>query len=95
MNCAGPARSHRENSAAPTSPAASPPNACDSAVRCGTAVSGTRDSGTPTTNPAAMAARIQPWCTICGCTQVASTATAIPSTPAYTPRRAVFGSFIQ
>ena len=95
VNCAAPSRSHRWNSAAPTSPAASPPNAWDSAVRCGTAVSGTRDSGTPTRNPAAIAASTQPWCTISGCTQVASTAMAMPSTPAYTPRRADFGSFIQ
>ncbi len=35
----------------PTSPAARPPNACESAVRCGTAVSGTHDSGTPATIP--------------------------------------------
>jgi hypothetical protein len=36
-----------------------PPNACDSAVRCGTAVSGTRDSGMPTTKPSAIAPMIQ------------------------------------
>ena len=36
-------------------PAARPPNACDSAVRCGTAVSGTRDSGMPMTVPTTIA----------------------------------------
>src|SRR2546422_5285980 len=54
----------RSYSAVPTSPAASPPNACERAVRCGTAVKGTRDRGTPTTNPAAIASTIQPWCTM-------------------------------
>ena len=43
----------------PTRPAARPPNACDSAVRCGTAVSGTRESGTPTAKPTAIAPAIQ------------------------------------
>jgi hypothetical protein len=42
-----------------------------------------------------MASRIQPWCTISGWIHVARIATAIPATPAYTPRRALFGSFIQ
>ena len=37
--------------AVPTRPAARPPNACESAVRCGTAVSGTRESGTPIAVP--------------------------------------------
>ena len=90
-----PSPSPRKYSAVPTSPAARPPNACDSAVRCGTAVSGTRESGTPTMNPATMASTIQPWCTISGWTQVAPTATSIAVTPAITPRRAVLGSFIQ
>ena len=81
--------------AVPTSPAARPPNACDSAVRCGTAVSGTRESGTPTANPATTAITIQRWCTTSGCTHVATTASVMPSTPAYTPRRAVAGAFIQ
>jgi hypothetical protein len=44
--------------ATPTSPAASPPNAWESAVRCGTAVSGTSASGmpriVPTTNATAI-----------------------------------------
>jgi len=40
-----------------------------------------------------MAPTIQPWCTISGCTHVASTATVMPVTPAITLRRAVFGSF--
>ena len=43
----------------PTRPAARPPKACESAVRCGTAVSGTRESGTPTAKPATMAMTIQ------------------------------------
>ena len=42
-----PSCSQSEYLAVPTRPAARPPNACDSAVRCGTAVSGTFDSGTP------------------------------------------------
>ena len=81
--------------AVPTRPAARPPNACDSAVRCGTAVSGTRESGTPTATPATIARTIQPWCTTSGWAQVAATASAIPATPAYTPLRAVAGAFIQ
>jgi hypothetical protein len=81
--------------AAPTSPAASPPNACDSAVRWGTAVSGTRESGMPTANPAITATTIHRWCTTSGLAQVASTARVMPTTPAYTPRRAVAGVFIQ
>ena len=48
----------RKYLAVPTSPAARPPNACDSAVRCGTAVSATRDSGTPAIVPRTMATRI-------------------------------------
>ncbi len=47
-------------SAVPTTPAASPPNACDKAVRCGTAVRGTRESGMPTANPAMIARKSQP-----------------------------------
>ncbi len=39
--------------------AARPPNACESAVRCGTAVSGTHDSGTPTIEPSTIAMKIQ------------------------------------
>ena len=79
----------------PTRPAASPPNAWDRAVRCGTAVSGTFDSGNPTAKPATIATTIQVWWTISGWIHVATTATSIPPTPAITPRRAVFGSFIQ
>ena len=44
--------------AVPTSPAARPPNACDSAVRCGTAVSGTHDNGTPIAVPTTSATTI-------------------------------------
>ncbi len=44
--------------AVPTRPAARPPNACDSAVRCGTAVSGTFDSGTPIAVPTTIATTI-------------------------------------
>ena len=79
----------------PTRPAARPPNACDSAVRCGTAVSGTRDSGTPTANPATIASTIHAWWMIVGSAQVASTARTVPAMPAYTPFRAVAGVFIQ
>ena len=95
VSSAGFSPNPRKYSAVPTSPAASPPNACERAVRCGTAVSGTCDSGTPTMNPATIATTIQPWWMICGWTHVATTATSIPVTPATTPRRAVFGSFIQ
>src|SRR5205814_7266411 len=49
VSCAGFSVKPRKYSAVPTSPAASPPNACERAVRCGTAVKGTRDRGTPTT----------------------------------------------
>ena len=68
--------------AAPTSPAARPPNAWESAVRCGTAVSGTRESGMPTANPATTAPTIHRWCTTSGWAQVATTASVIPITPA-------------
>ncbi len=95
VSCAGFSVKPRKYSAVPTSPAASPPNACERAVRCGTAVRGTRDRGTPTTNPAPIASTIQPWCTMAGWNQVARTATSIPATPATTAWRAVFGSFIQ
>ena len=44
--------------AVPTRPAARPPNACESAVRCGTAVSATRDSGMPASVPATSASAI-------------------------------------
>src|SRR6266566_1881004 len=71
VSCAGFSVKPRKYSAVPTSPAASPPNACERAVRCGTAVKGTRDRGTPTTNPAAIASTIQPWCTMAGWNQVA------------------------
>ena len=84
-----------KNSAVPTRPAASPPNACESAVRCGTAVSGTCASGTPTTKPAMMATRMMPWPVTVGSAQVARMASDMPATPARTPLRAVFGSFIQ
>ena len=45
--------------AVPTSPAATPPNACESAVRWGTAVSGTRASGMPIAVPTTTATMIQ------------------------------------
>ncbi len=48
----------RKYSAVPTSAAARPPNACESAVRCGTAVSGTFDSGTPIKVPTIIATTI-------------------------------------
>ena len=54
-----PSCSQRKYFAVPTRPAARPPNACDSAVRCGTAVSGTLDSGTPIAVPTTHATMIQ------------------------------------
>ena len=80
-----------ENSAVPTRPAARPPNACEIAVRCGTAVSGTRESGTPTSVPAITAIAIHWKLTISGLSTVPNIASAIPATPARTPLRAVFG----
>ncbi len=77
--------------AVPTRPAARPPNACDSAVRCGTAVSGTHDSGTPTAIPTTAASAIHVKLTISGASSVPTIASVIPPTPAATPRRAVFG----
>ena len=58
-------------------------------------MSGTSDNGTPTMNPATIASATQPWWMISGWIHVATTATSMPVTPAATPRRAVFGSFIQ
>ena len=57
LACASP--SQRKYSAVPTRPAARPPKEWDRAVRCGTAVRGTRDSGQPTRKPAAIARAIQ------------------------------------
>src|SRR5439155_21240875 len=82
-------------SAATDSPEESQRKAWESEGRGGTAVSGTRESDTPTMRPATIARTIQPWCTISGWNQVASTAKSIPETPATTAWRAVFGSFIQ
>src|SRR5438445_355719 len=81
--------------AVPTSPAASPPKAWETAVRWGTAVIGTHERGTPTATPTAIAPAIQPQFTIAGENKVPTTASDIAATPAATPRRAVFGSFIQ
>ena len=53
-----PSCSHSMYFAVPTRPAARPPNACDRAVRCGTAVSGTHESGTPMAVPTTSATRI-------------------------------------
>ncbi len=77
--------------AVPTRPAARPPNACDSAVRCGTAVSGTQDRGTPMTTPTRAAIVIHVKLMISGASSVPTIARAMPPTPAATPRRAVFG----
>ncbi len=77
--------------AVPTRPAARPPKACDSAVRCGTAVSGTHDSGTPITIPTSAASAIHEKLTISGARSVPRMASDMPPTPAATPRRAVFG----
>ncbi len=77
--------------AVPTRPAARPPNACESAVRCGTAVSGTHDNGTPSAMPTTAATAIHVKLTISGASSVPMIAAAMPPTPAATPRRAVFG----
>ena len=53
-----PCWSHMMYLAVPTSPAARPPKACDNAVRCGTAVSATRDNGMPASVPATSASAI-------------------------------------
>ena len=53
-----PSSSHSMYLAVPTRPAARPPKACDNAVRCGTAVSGTHDSGTPMIVPITSATTI-------------------------------------
>jgi hypothetical protein len=90
-----PSSSQRKYLAVPTSPAARPPNACDSAVRCGTAVSGTFESGTPINVPIANATAIQINPVMCGSSSVPPIASDIPPTPAATPRRAVLGSLIQ
>ena len=90
-----PSSSQMAYFAVPTRPAARPPKACEIAVRCGTAVSGTRESGTPTSVPATTAIAIQVKFTISGCSSVPKTAAAMPATPANTPWRAVFGRFSQ
>ena len=77
--------------AVPTSPAASPPNECDSAVRCGTAVSGTQESGTPMTVPITKAMPIHLKVMISWCSRVPRMAAVIAKAPATTPRRAVLG----
>ncbi len=79
----------------PTRPAARPPKACDRAVRWGTAVSATSESGTPAAKPSAVAPAIQPQWTMPGVSSVPVTASVIAATPAKTPLRAVRGSFIQ
>ena len=53
-----PSWSHSEYFAVPTRPAARPPNACDSAVRWGTAVNATLESGIPITVPTMTATTI-------------------------------------
>ena len=78
---AEPSPAQRKYSAVPTRPVARPPNAWESAVRWGTAVSATCESGHPTRIPAARAMTTQRWCEICGCTQVARMAISIAATP--------------
>jgi len=58
-------------------------------------VSGTRESGIPTTKPATIARTIQPWCTTSGWAHVTTMAIVIAATAEYTPFRAVAGAFIQ
>ena len=75
----------------PTSAAASAPNACDSAVRCGTAVIGIQIAiGAPISEPSTM-----PISTHCDADvehqSVPMTASAMPISPASTPWRAVRG----
>ncbi len=77
--------------AVPTRPAARPPNACDSAVRCGTAVSGTWASGMPIAVPTMSARTIHLKLTMSGWSAVPTIASVMPRTPASTPLRAVFG----
>ena len=75
----------------PTSAAASAPNACDSAVRCGTAVIGIQMAiGAPISEPSTMpiSTHCQPTWNI---SSVPMTASAMPISPASTPRRAVRG----
>ena len=86
-----PSGIHSAYFAEPTSAAARPPNAWDSAVRCGTAVRGTFDSGTPIAVPITIATTIQRYPTISGSSSVPMMARAMPATPAATPRRAVEG----
>ncbi len=85
---------HRKYFAVPTRPAARPPNACDSAVRCGTAVSGTHDNGMPASAPSTSGITIQLYPMMSGWSSVPMMASAMPPTPAKTPRRAVDGSLI-
>ena len=77
--------------AVPTRPAASPPKACDNPVRSGTAVSGTRASGTPSAMPARAATAIHLYVTISGFSSVPPTASSMPVTAEATARRAVSG----
>ena len=82
--------------AVPTRPAARPPNACDSAVRCGTAVSGTRDSGMPIADADDQRDDDPLVVDDLGREQRADDRGApCRRRPAATPRRAVFGMFSQ
>ena len=80
----------------PTSPAANPPKAWDKAVRCGTAVSGTLESGTPMSPPTITAKAIHGRLdtATAGLSSVPPTPNTIAHTPAQTPRRALCGEFI-
>ena len=80
----------------PTNPAANPPKACDNAVRCGTAVSGTFESGTPIRPPTITANAIHGRLdtATAGFSKVPPIPRTIAQTPAHTPRRALCGEFI-
>ena len=80
----------------PTNPAAKPPKACESAVRCGTAVSGTFDSGTPINPPTITATAIHGKLetATAGLASVPPIPSTMAQTPAHTARRAVCGEFI-
>jgi hypothetical protein len=58
-------------------------------------VIGTHDRGMPAATPTAIAPASQPQFTIPGENKVPPTASDMAATPEATPRRAVFGSFIQ
>ncbi len=76
----------------PTSAAASAPNACDNAVRCGIAVIGTLTAiHAPMTEPMVKPAMSQTQVTMCAPTSVPTMAANMPPSARNMPRRAVSG----